>query len=171
MRMPERVIFLDPGPRPGWATARLAANSISALRFGVLQRSEAALHLAAKQAALPPGMPASLYPAARNVRMFDVIGYETFRPVPKGGSLDWIKGDDLVESRFIGQLELIADLSGAKLIPQEPVQKTAALASMPATLRAIMDDAGEQHAKDAILHLWLYAFRNFVTDPRAVVID
>ena len=42
---------------------------------------------------------------------------------------------------------------------------------LPADLLATVKGAREQHDADALMHLWLYAFDNWVTDPRQLTID
>jgi len=158
--MAERVIAIDPGDvHVGWACAVVAENSLTEIAYGVTDPDEFAVRLARQQSP----------PAEYLGHRYDVLVVETFRPVRKHGSMDWIEGDELLTPRLIGKIELIAELSGAKLVAQEPSRKPVGMASMPSALadRPI----STQHDADALIHLWLYAFDNWVTDPRKLVIE
>jgi hypothetical protein len=85
--------------------------------------------------------------------------------------MNWIQGDQLLSAQLVGQIRLVGWLSGAKLVGYGPDRKRVAMASMPDALKARMADCHEQHDQDALMHLWLYAFENWVTDPANVTID
>lgn len=93
---------------------------------------------------------------------FDIIVYETWRPRPIAGSMNWIQGNPLLTSQLIGMIRLIGWLSGAVLRGQGPDAKKAAFAQiesgMPGTaiLRRRIHSSTEQHDKDALAHLWRY---------------
>lgn len=157
MRTPERVIAIDPGDvRTGWAAATIAENSITAITYSVVPREEFTRELDMTQ-------------RLELWESYDVIVCETFRPVRKHGSMDWIEGDELLTARQIGAIELIAESSAAKFVPQEPSRKPVGVASMPSALAD--RPVKTQHDADALIHLWLYAFDNWVTDPRNLTID
>ena len=140
--MSESVIAIDPGERAGWASAVVSENRIEGIEHGVLPCKEMAVDLAGNQAVqAAPACP-------DDERAFDAIVYETWRPRPKNGSMNWIQGDQLLSAQLVGY---------------GPDKKTVALASMPGTLRARMDDCHEQHDQDALMHLWLYYFDTWFT--------
>jgi hypothetical protein len=96
---------------------------------------------------------------------YDVVVYETWRPRPIDGSMNWIQGDPLLSAQLVGQIRLCAWLAGSKLQGYGPDLKHVAVASMkgPAS-RAIkrrMAASSEQHDKDALMHLWYYFWRNW----------
>lgn len=162
--MPERVIAIDPGERAGWATATMDKNSLTGIEHGVLACKDMALELTDWQ-----GL--GTHKTAKGVPKHDVIVYETWRPRRIGGSMDWIQGNQLLSAQLVGQIRLVAWLSGARLKGYGPDRKTVAMTSMPGQLRHRMDQCPEQHDQDALMHLWMYAFENWVTDPRNVTID
>ncbi len=154
--MSERVIAIDPGERAGWASATLAENSITDIEHGVLPQKQMAFQLYAWQVPEP---------------RFDVVCFESWRPRPKAGSMNWIIGNQLLSAQHVGQIRFIAWLSGAKLVSYGPDRKGVAMASMPEALKQRMKGSHEQHDQDALMHLWLYAFENWVTDPTKLTID
>jgi len=93
---------------------------------------------------------------------FDVIVYETWRPRPIDGSMNWIQGNPLLAAQLVGMIRLIGWLSGATLRGQGPDIKKAAFAQiesgMPGTaiLKRRIHSSTEQHDKDALAHLWRY---------------
>ena len=95
-------------------------------------------------------------------REFDVIGYETWRPRPVNGSMDWIQGNPLIAAGGVHQIRLLGWLSGATLRGQGPDMKAAAFeqidSGMPGTaiLKRRIRSSNEQHDKDALAHLWAY---------------
>jgi hypothetical protein len=133
-------------------------NYISDVKHGVLPCKEMALHLNTLQ--FDADIPAS-----------DVIVYETWRPRPKQGSMAWIQGNELLSAQLVGQIRLLGWLSGAKLVGYGPDRKHVAMKSMHADLRDRMEGCHEMHDQDALMHLWMYAFENWVTDPANVTID
>jgi hypothetical protein len=156
--MRERVIAIDPGERAGWAAAIVEENRISSIEHGVLAQTEMALELARCQ-----GIQPTEDPPLQLWRQYGVIVYETWRPRPKNGSMNWIQGNQLLSAQLVGQIRLLGRLSGAKLVGYGPDKKTVALASMPGALRARMDGCHEQHDQDALMHLWMYAWDNWAT--------
>lgn len=162
--MPERVIAIDPGERAGWASATLDENSLTGIEHGVLPCKDMALELFHWQHKVSVDHP-------NGGRPFDVIVYETWRPRRIAGSMDWIQGNQLLSAQLVGQIRMVAWLSKAKLKGYGPDRKTVSLTSMPGALRFRMDSCPEQHDQDALMHLWMYAFENWVTDPRNVTID
>lgn len=164
--MPERVIAMDPGHRTGWASATVAENSITDITHGVLPCKEMYLALARTQYI---GRKDIVTDPPLNVA--DVLVYETWRPRPQDGSMNWIQGNPLIEVQLVGQIRGLGWLSGAKLVGYGPDRKDAFTASMPEPLRQRMAACHEQHDQDALMHLWGYALENWVTDPSNVTID
>jgi hypothetical protein len=157
--MPEHVIAIDPGHRTGWARALVSENRIEYLEHGVLTCKEMALELHQMQV------------RCDEPSFYDAIVYETWRPRPQKGSMAWIQGNELIEVQLVGQIRLCGWLSGAKLKGYGPDRKRAFTASMPAAMLARFPLSHEQHDQDALMHLWMYAFENWVTDPSNVTID
>ncbi len=156
--MSERVIAIDPGERAGWASATLAENSITDIEHGVLPCKQMATILAHQQAVddhiVGPD--------------FDVIVYETWRPRPKAGSLNWIQGNQLLSAQLVGQIRLVGWLSGAKLRGYGPDRKgpfQAFIDSAPwgADIKQRQADCLEQHDQDALMHLAGYFAENWWT--------
>lgn len=165
--MPERVIAIDPGERAGWAAATLDENHVTGISHGVLPCRDMALSLAADQEIHQGGC---VY-IDHEPPKFDVLVYETWRPRPVNGSMKWIQGNQLLSAGLMHQIRLLGWLSGAKLVGYGPDRKTVALTTMPGELKVRFDDCHEQHDQDALMHLWMYAFENWVTDPSNVTID
>jgi hypothetical protein len=155
--MSERVIAMDPGHRTGWAEAHIEENSLAGITHGVLPCKEMALMLDEH--------------TTKWAGLYDAIVYETWRPRPQNGSMDWIQGNALIEVQLIGQIRLIGWRSNAKLVGYGPDRKSVALRSMPQALLDRLKGCHEQHDQDALMHLWMYAFENWVTDPSNVTID
>lgn len=76
--------------------------------------------------------------------------------------MEWIKGDPLLSPQHVGQIRLVADLSGARQVTQHPSDKPLAVATMPQKLKDWDKDSTEQHDQDARQHLWLYFYRNWL---------
>jgi hypothetical protein len=154
----EHVVALDPGGRSGWATARMSPDLLEITGTGVLRQDHMARWLASQQGV-------NYYvPGHHNVthhRQFDVVVAESWRPFRKQGSLDWIEGDPLLSAQHLGQIRLIADLSGATYREYGPHQKEAFVASMPDALKALDVMSNEQHDQDARMHLWGYFFEEW----------
>lgn len=89
-------------------------------------------------------------------RTYDVIVAESWRPRRKDGKMDWIEGDPLLSAQHVGQIRLIADLSGARYVEQPPSNKKMYTASMPKALLDLDPLSNEQHDQDARMHLWGY---------------
>lgn len=155
MDVTEHVIALDPGGRTGWASARMGLDHFEFTGSGVLRQDMMARWLVDQQNILDqngaPGFGKS----------FQVIVAESWRPRRKNGSMDWIEGDPLLSAQHLGQIRLIADLSGARYVEYSPKQKPVWIASMPAVLKALDDLSSEQHDQDARMHLWGYFFENW----------
>lgn len=168
--MSERVIALDPGGRSGWAAANMSEDRLELLGSGVLRQDMMARELARQQSIVSRHTkPRLILPA----RMWDVIVNESWHPRRKDGRMDWIENDPLMSAQHVGQIRLIADLSGARYVEQAPSQKHVYEASMPAVLKALDEYSSEQHDQDARLHLWGYFFDNWFTaevDPEDVVV-
>lgn len=171
--MAERVIALDPGGRSGYASALMDVDSFVLLETGVLRQDKMARWLAEKQGVHagpklygPNGEEEDYRPS------FDVIVAESWRPRRKNGKMDWIEGDPLLSAQHVGQIRLIADLSGAKYVEQPPSQKTSYTASMPHKLLRLDVLSNEQHDQDARMHLWGYFKSEWFTatvDPEDTV--
>lgn len=130
--------------------------------YGVLPIREMALKLYAAQA-----RPADDY----RKPTYDVIVFETWKPRPINGSMDWIRGDSLLSAQFVGMLRLCGWIGLSTLVGFGPDRKTAFHASMPAELKAMAAESSEQHPADALFHLWGYFNRNWRTGrPDAVEI-
>lgn len=167
----ERVIACDPGGRTGWASATMGLNSIEHLAAGATAQGSFARHLADMQAVIGPphtkpgGQPVQR-PLSLLTRYYDMIVYETWVPRPQQGSMEWIKGDRLLSAQHVGQIRLIAKLSGAKLVAQPPKAKTPGQAFIDSTrwgveFSAMQGELSEQHGKDALMHLALYYAENW----------
>lgn len=158
--MSEHVLAVDPGGRTGWAAAHMGTNKLRFTGTGVLRQDTFARWLAEQQRIV------SLVSGDGQARLYDVIVAESWRPRRQNGSMDWIENDPLLSAQHVGQIRLIADLSGARYVEQQPSDKPTSLASMPPEILALDEDSNEQHDKDARMHLWLYFFRNWF-DPAA----
>lgn len=158
--MSEHVIALDPGQRTGWASARMDVDRFELIASGVKAQREMALWLAEQQGVAFMNNPGRWEYVGRE---YDVLVWESWRPFLKNGSMDWIKGDRLLPAQHVGQIRLIAWLSGARGVEQEPSQKKPYLASLPPALRALDAESSEQHDQDARRHLWGYFFENWFT--------
>jgi hypothetical protein len=176
--MTERVIALDPGGRSGWASATMSIDRLVVTGSGVLRQDWMARWLAAEQSVhfIQPSVEGLgkirgvLHPDGRK---HDVIVAESWRPRRKNGSMDWIEGDPLLSAQHLGQIRLIADLSGAKYVEYAPAQKPIWVASMPDKLKALDDLSSEQHDQDARMHLWGYFFTEWFSgevDPEDCVV-
>lgn len=164
----ERVIALDPGQRTGYAVGEMEEDYFRLVESGVLPQQLMAVKLAEWQGVRgPKGGPLV-------VPRFNVITWESWRPRPKNGSMEWIKGDRLLSAQHVGQIRFIGILSGARLLEQEPRDKTRFLASLPRQLRELDRVSNEQHDQDARWHLWGYFFDNWFTtrvDPEDTVFE
>lgn len=161
----ERVIALDPGQRTGYAIAEMSEDYFRLVESGVMPQREMALVLAKWQALDWPTERLSSV-ARPAVPRFNVITWESWRPRRKNGSMDWIEGDRLLPAQHVGQIRLIAWMSGAKMVEQEPADKSAFTASLPAVLDDLDQESNEQHDQDARWHLWGYFFRNWFTGTK-----
>lgn len=167
----EHVIALDPGGRSGWASARMSEDRFELTGGGVLRMDLMGRWFAEQQAVVYLYKPWKVitepvvgYGYVDHPRNFDVMVYESWKPRrDEQGRLDWIEGDSLVNAQHVGQLRLIADLSGARIVEQHPSDKPQAVATMPAKLLELDRDSNEQHDKDARMHLWLYFWRQWFT--------
>lgn len=163
--MTEHVIALDPGGRSGWASALMSTDSFVYTGGGVLRQDLMGRWFAVEQSVTGPALPTKLRRAgiARKPN-YDVMVYESWKPRRDGqGKMDWIESDPLLSAQHVGQLRLVADLSGAKIVEQHPSDKPQAVATMPAKLATLDRDSNEQHDKDARMHLWLYFWREWFT--------
>lgn len=157
MRTPtEHVVALDPGGRSGWASALMTYDRLELTGTGVLRQDLMARWLAEKQAVSYTALngPAKDYVVIH--REFDVIVCESWRPRRKDGKMDWIEGDPLLSAQHVGQIRLVADLSGARYVEQPPSNKKMYTASMPKALLDLDTLSNEQHDQDARMHLWGY---------------
>lgn len=168
--MTEHVVAFDPGGRSGYASARMSKDRFEYTDGGVLRQDFMGRWFAEQQGigrqdedVTEPWWP-----------RFGVMVYESWYPRPdENGSMEWIKGDPLLSAQHIGQLRLIADLSGTKIVTQHPSDKPQAVKTMPQRLAVLNRDSNEQHDQDARMHLWLYFWRNWFTasvDPEDTVI-
>ncbi len=156
--MAERVVAVDPGGRSGWASAEMSADRFEYAGGGVLRMDLMADWLAAQQQV----MYVDDLNAGRAARAYDVVVYESWKPRrDEHGRLDWLEGDDLVNSQHVGQVRWIALTSGARLVEQHPSDKPMAVATMPRVLACLDRDSNEQHDRDARMHLWLYFWREW----------
>lgn len=168
----ENVIALDPGGRSGWASAYMHQDRLELTGTGVLRQDMMARWLADQQQI---GTRDCVDDSGLSMRMdpsYDVIVAESWRPRRKNGSMDWIEGDPLLSAQHVGQIRLIADLSGAKYVEFSPAQKHVWVASMPAKLKALDVDSNEQHDQDARMHLWGYFFEQWFSgdgDPEECI--
>lgn len=160
----EHVIALDPGGRSGWASARMDVDRFELTGTGVLRQDMMALELAKWQSVG--------FGVIDDPPRFDVIVAEAWRPRRKNGSMDWIERDPLLSAQHLGQIRLIAQLSGAKYVEYPASQKPTWTSSMPSKLLELDLDSNEQHDQDARMHLWGYFFENWFTaavEPESVV--
>lgn len=158
----ESVIALDPGGRSGYAAAIMGEDYLELTETGVLRQDFMARWLAARQRIWMD----------LTKRHYDVIVGESWIPRRKNGSMAWIEGDPLLSAQHVGQIRLIADLSGARYVEQPPSNKEMYTASMPKALLELDADSNEQHDKDARMHLWGYFKDNWFSatvDPESVV--
>ena len=170
--MTESVIALDPGGRSGWASALMSEDKLVLTGGGVMRQDLMARWLADQQVVAAASLPASVQRMAKEMAVYGVIVCESWRPFPKDGSMAWIQGDPLLSAQHVGQIRLIADLSGARYVEQPPSSKTMYTASMPKKLLDLDVYSSEQHDKDARMHLWGYFKENWFTasqDPESVV--
>lgn len=156
----EHVIALDPGGRSGWASARMDLDRFELTGTGVLRQDMMARLLADWQGV-------TAWPASTRRRTYDVIVAESWRPRRINGSMDWTEGDPLLSAQHLGQIRLIAQLSGAKYVEYSPAQKPVWVASMPAKLKELDVDSNELHDQDARMHLWGYFFENWFSGEGA----
>lgn len=167
--MSEHVIALDPGGRSGWASARMDVDRLELTGTGVMRQDQMARWLANQQDVGQMGdreWP-EFHPE------FDVIVAESWRPRRINGSMNWIENDPLLSAQHLGQIRLIADLSGAKYVEYAPAQKPTWVASMPTVFGTLDEDSNEQHDIDARMHLWGYFFENWFTgtvDSEGVIV-
>jgi hypothetical protein len=167
----EHVIALDPGGRSGWASAKMDVDRLELTGTGVLRQDVMARWLAREQAVHYVSPEGKIKGILRH-RHYDVIVGESWIPRRKNGKMDWIEGDPLLSAQHVGQIRLIADLSGARYVEQPPSNKHVYVASMPEALKAIDEISLEQHDQDARMHLWGYFKDNWFTatvDPERVV--
>lgn len=165
----EHVIALDPGERCGWATGLMGLDSLEVTGYGTLRLQDMALALAKAQDVRYCG-------AARvtNARQYGRIVWESWRPRRQNGSMDWIENDRLLSAQLVGQIRLIAWMSGAETKEYSPTMKTGFQASMPPQLVELQELASEQHPQDALMHLWGWFFENWFTaegDPIDCVVN
>lgn len=166
--MPERVIAVDPGGRTGYAYGNMDVDRLELKGWGVLPQRDFARWLADRQRLRSP----TFRPASDLMRLvpdFDVIVSESWRPRPKNGSMAWIQGDPLLSAQHVGQIRLIADLSGARYTELQPSDKHVWVASMPPQFHDLDAKSSEQHDQDARWHFWGYFFRNWFSGEGAVV--
>jgi hypothetical protein len=170
----ERVIALDPGGRSGWAAAVMGRDYLKVTGTGVLRQDKMARWLASAQRIGRQGAQAADGQwIDTSGPSYDVIVAESWRPRRINGSMDWIEGDPLLSAQHVGQIRLIADLSGARYVEFSPSQKPIWVASMPDKLASLDDLSNEQHDQDARMHLWGYFFTEWFTgetDPEDCVV-
>lgn len=158
-----RVVVFDPGDRrTGIATATVAPGRLTKVKGFVMPLKEVALWLAEQQHVMGLYAPSDGGELCYGKPTFDVIVYETWRPRPVNGDMNWIQGNPLLSAQLVGMIRLIGFLSGALLRGQGPDVKKAAFAQiesgMPGTaiLKRRIHSSTEQHDKDALAHLWRY---------------
>ena len=89
----------------------------------------------------------------------------------------WIQGNQLLAAQLIGIIRVAGWLYSAELKGQGPNKKKPAVAQMEKNkagkyLLARMENCHEQHDQDAIMHLWSYFWRHWVSDPEKIrVVD
>ena len=172
LKMPERVIAMDPGGRSGWASARMGPDRFEFTGSGVLRQDLMARQFAKWQGVYWTTNPKAFH-SEQEYWPHDVLVYETWYPRRQNGSMDWIEGDRLLSAQHVGQIRLIADLSGMKIVDQHPSDKPQAVATMPKVFAELDRDSNEQHDQDARMHLWLYFWREWFSgtvDPESTVI-
>lgn len=171
--MGEVVVSIDPGERSGWAAWYMDLDHLELLESGVLRSDHMANWLAVQQGVTGPSLPEKLRRAGiKRGRRFGIIVNESWRPRRKNGSMDWIEGNPLLSVQHVGQIRLIADLSGARYVEQPPANKDIYRASMPLSLRSLDESSNEQHDQDARLHGWGYFKDNWFSagvDPEEVI--
>lgn len=154
----ESVIALDPGGRSGYAAAIMGEDYLELTETGVLRQDFMARWLAKRQKIGWVDGPRLHYckkvigGVEQWIRCYDVIVGESWIPRRKNGSMAWIEGDPLLSAQHVGQIRLIADLSGARYVEQPPSNKEMYTASMPKALLELDVDSNEQHDKDARMH-------------------
>lgn len=148
---------------------------------GVLPMRDMGLWLAEQQCVIGPGIarhPAVAGPARRR---WEKLICESWRPFPRDGGMQWIQGSNLIYAQHVGQVRLIAMLSGVECVMQEPRDKYRTVnghrelppPGYPQKLLDIDAQSSEQHDQDARYHLWVYFFRNWFTgtvDPEDCVV-
>lgn len=155
--MSEHVIAIDPGGRTGWASGRMDVDRLELTGWGVLPQREFALWLAKQQNVKGPPIDGPV------PHEYDVLVTESWRPRRQNGSMDWIEGDPLLSAQHVGQIRMIAWLSAAKYVEQQPSDKTTWTATLHPVLQELDRRSSEQHDQDARWHLWGYFFTNWFT--------
>lgn len=169
--MSELVMACDPGGRSGWAEATMDVDRLELGEAGVLPMRDMGLWAAEQQRVgrLVNGR-------GRGDEDFTprwgVMVIESWRPFPRDGSMNWIQGSNLIYAQHVGQVRLVADLSGAQIVMQEPrdkynpTTKTVPPQAYPQAMLDIDALSSEQHDQDARYHLWVYFFRNWFTGAK-----
>lgn len=159
--MSEHVIAVDPGGRTGWAAGIMSPDRLELTGWGVLPQRAFALWLAHEQGV--EGPKAQILNDGPTAKTYDVIVSESWRPRRQNGKMDWIENDPLLSAQHVGQLRMIAWLSGARYTEQQPADKNTWLATLHPVLRELDKRSSEQHDQDARWHLWGYFFTNWFT--------
>ena len=176
--MSELVMACDPGGRSGWAEAHMDVDIFELGESGVLPMRDMGLWLAEQQGVFYMGNPTRWEHARRR---WEKLICESWRPFPRNGGMEWIQGSNLIYAQHVGQVRLVATLSEAEVVMQEPRDKYRTVnghrelppPGYPAALLDIDALSSEQHDQDARYHLWVYFFRNWFTstvDPDACVV-
>ncbi len=153
MRTAHHIVSLDPGERTGWATLAMSENRLEIVEHGVLSVREMGFWL------------------AETMPRYHACVIETWRPRPKGGSMNWIQGNQLLPVHVIGMARLCAWRSGTQIVNFGPDRKHVWERTLPDEFKARMKGSNEQHDQDALLHGWGYFWTNWVTDPTKLTID
>jgi len=160
--MSELVMACDPGGRSGWNEAAMDVDRFELGEGGVLPMRDMGMWLAHQQGV-----------GLRQGQAFDPrwekLICESWRPFPRNGGMEWIQGSNLIYAQHVGEVRLVAKLSGVECVMQEPRDKynpaTKAVPppGYPEALTEVDMQSSEQHDQDARYHLWVYFFRNWFT--------
>lgn len=150
--MSERVLAIDPGERVGWA-AGTVDDGVTDITQGVHALMDFAVALDRKL----DNSAKKLDDSGGGVDNYDVIVYETWRLYPAMARK--MVGNDMQPAQLVGIIRFLARKHGVRLVSQGANIKEIAMKSMPEYIKQRMVACSEQHDKDALMHLWYYAFK------------
>jgi len=140
-----RVMAIDPGPTPGWAVGEIDPSlpTLTVVETGVAEDIFKMGDLVMTASA-------------------DVLVYESWRLF--GNKAKALIGSDMVASQSIGIIRYRwAQQNCGDPVVQQPKDKDVGLITMSDEFRKQMKTgSGKQHDKDALIHLWLYYWKEYV---------